>query len=104
MMILSIIDMQIITFLTEFVVMEIDFWNIHGIGFLICAAIFPRLTLLFATIWGGLLWWLGLIFLPRLTIAILAIPFFDSNPILVIIAWVVVLSGETVEKKQLSDD
>lgn len=77
-----------------------DFWTNHGELFLICLALFPRLTLLFSNIIsGGLLWWLGWIFAPHLLVAILAIPYFDSNPVLVIIAWFIAFSGTGSEAK-----
>jgi uncharacterized membrane protein YGL010W len=76
----------------------IDFLENHGAGTLIFLALFPRLTLLFGSFaTGGLLWWLGWIFAPHLLVAILAIPYFDTNPILVVIAWIVAFSGTTAE-------
>jgi len=64
-------------------------------------ALFPRLTLLFATASGGLLWWLGWICMPRLTVAILALNYYDTNPALVIITWIWALTGETTEKQNV---
>jgi len=81
-----------------------DFFETHGILFLICIAIFPRLTLLVATVYGGLFWWIGLIFAPRLMVAILATTYYwDTNPILCIIAWIVAIGGESTEKKKISN-
>lgn len=69
----------------------------HGIFFLICIAIFPRLTIIFATsiIPGfGLLAWLGFIFTPHLLVAILATSWYwDTHPGLCVIAWIVALGG-----------
>ena len=78
----------------------IDFWDIHGIVFLIFMFFFPRLTLLFSSIpFGGLLWWLGWFIAPRLLVAILATSaYWDTNQILVIITWFWALGGESVEK------
>jgi len=77
----------------------INFWQNHGVIFLICIALFPRLTMIFATPWGGLIWWLGLLFVPRLQVAILAtICYWNTNKILVIMAWLVALGGESTEK------
>lgn len=77
-----------------------DFFTNHGVLTLICLAIFPRLTLLFASFAsGGLLWWLWWIFAPHLLVAILAIPYWDTNPVLVIIAWIVALGGTSGETK-----
>src|ERR1035437_9053 len=59
----------------------VNFWDVHGLGFVICMFFFPRLTLFFATVWGGFLWWLGLIFVPRLMVAILAtLTYWTTNP------------------------
>lgn len=80
--------------------MIMNFFEQHGVFCLICLAIFPRLTLLigsFAS--GGILWWLGWIFAPHLLVAILAIPYWHSNPVLVIIAWLVALGGTSEETK-----
>ena len=68
------------------------FWDNHGALFLICAVIFPRLTILFAT--GlpailGVLGWIGWLLLPRFVIAYYAtIAYGDTNPFLVAVAWV----------------
>ena len=73
-----------------------DFFNDNGILTLICLAIFPRLTLFFASfVSGGMLWWLGWVFAPHLLVAILAIPYWDSNPALVIFAWLIALIALT---------
>lgn len=53
-------------------------------------ALFPRLSLLFMSIAsGGLLWWLGWFFTPHLLVAILSLPYYDQNPALVVIAWII---------------
>lgn len=77
-----------------------DFFANHGVPTLIFLALFPRLTLLFASFaTGGLLWWLGWIFAPHLLVAFLALPYWDTNPVLVIIAWIVALGGTSGETK-----
>lgn len=78
----------------------VDFFQKHGIFFLIFITFFPRLTLLFSSVaTGGFLWWLGFIFCPRILVASLAtVAYFHTNPILVIISWIVALGGETMEK------
>jgi len=82
-----------------------DFWDLHGIWFVIFLAIFPRLTLLFSSvISGGWLWWLGWVFTPRLLVAILSLPFWETNSLLVIFTWFWALGGEYEEKKSDSRD
>ena len=77
-----------------------NFWDFHGILFLVFIALFPRLTLLFSSVAsGGLIWWLGWLFAPRLLVAILAtFAYWNQNPGLVVIAWLVALGGESSEK------
>ena len=81
-----------------------DFWQERGAFFLIFGTIFPRLTLLFSSVaFGGLFWWLGFIFAPRILVAVLAtMSYWENNPILVVIAWLVAISGETGEKSILN--
>jgi len=75
-----------------------DFFSQHGTAVLIFLAFFPRLTLLIASFaTGGWLWWLGWIFAPHLLVAILALPYWDSNPVLVIMAWMFALVGTSGE-------
>ncbi len=66
-----------------------DFWQVHGIWFLIFIVLFPRLTMLFAVaVPFGWLAWLGWIFTPSLLVAILATTYYwHTNPVLCIIAW-----------------
>ena len=81
-----------------------DFWHVHGWVFIFLMFFFPRLTLLFSSIVsGGILWWLGWFFAPRLLVAILATyAYWGTNTILVILTWVWALSGESTEKKIVS--
>lgn len=80
--------------------MHPDVFAHHGTWFLIGLALFPRITLLVSSVVsGGLLWWLGFIFAPHLLVAFLAIPFWDSNPVLVVIAWLCALSGTSAESR-----
>lgn len=78
----------------------VNFWDKRGIFFLIFITIFPRLTLLFSSVaTGGFVWWLAFIFCPRILVASLAtVAYFHTNPILVIISWMVALGGEVFEK------
>jgi len=84
---------------------KVDFFSKHGWIFLISIAIFPRLTLLFSGLiahsieFGGLLWWLGFFIAPRILVATLAtVAYWNQNQILVIIAWLIALGGESSEK------
>lgn len=72
-----------------------DFWQVHGIFFLIFATLFPRLTMLFAiSVPFGPLAWLGWLLAPHLTVAILATQYYwHTNPILCIIAWFIAFAG-----------
>lgn len=70
-----------------------DFWDYHGVGFIICLIFFPRITMLVVGTCGHtyaypVLFWLGWIFAPRFVIAILATTiYWDTNPVLCILAW-----------------
>ena len=72
-----------------------NYWDVHGLLFLLFLIVFPRLTMLFTGVccsFSGVLFWVGWLFKPRLTIAILAtIVYWNTNPTLVILAWVVAL-------------
>ena len=71
-----------------------NYFDHHGTLLLFCLAIFPRLTLLLASISsGGFLCWLGWLFCPHFLVAILALPYWRSNPVLVIVAWLCAISG-----------
>jgi hypothetical protein len=78
----------------------VNFFYKHGIFFLFFITLFPRLTLLFSSVpFGGVLWWLGFFICPRILVASLAtVAYFHTNPILVVISWIVALGGETMEK------
>lgn len=82
-----------------------NFWDVHGVFFLVFITLFPRLTLLFSSVpSGGFFWWLGFLFTPRLLVAILAtIAYWESNPVLVLLSWMVAFSGELGEKYIVSD-
>lgn len=84
---------------------NIDFFTKHGWIFLFSIALFPRLTLAVSALlvgsieFGGFLWWLGFFFAPRILVAILAtVSYWHTNQILVILAWLIALGGESSEK------
>ena len=77
-----------------------DFFQYHSWIVLFFLAVFPRLTLLLAGfVTGGFLWWVGWLILPRFLIAILSLPYWSSNPVLVIIAWILAFAGTSGEAK-----
>ena len=76
-----------------------NFWSHHTILILIGFTLFPRIALLFCNIQSSFLFWIGWFFLPRIVIAIYATIFYlETNPILVILSWIIALSGESAEK------
>jgi hypothetical protein len=79
----------------------VDFWDVHGVWFIFFMFFLPRLTLLFSSVtFGGILWWLGWLFAPRLLVAILAtFAYWETNTILVILTWFWAIGGESVEKE-----
>jgi len=77
-----------------------DFWALHGWGFLLAATFFPRVTMLVVGTVGsfGLLGWLGFLFFPHLTVAILATTYYwHTNTTLCLIAWFIALCGTSGE-------
>jgi hypothetical protein len=51
----------------------------------------------------GILAWIGWLFVPHLTVAILATNFYwDTNPVLCVIAWFVAIGGTAGEGKVAS--
>jgi len=78
-----------------------DFWSNHSVWFVIAMMFFPRLTMLFATTFGGgFLYWLGWVFAPRLTVAIIATMLYSqTNIVMVVLAWIWALGGESCEKR-----
>ncbi|MDP1590220.1 MAG: hypothetical protein Q8M07_20875 [Prosthecobacter sp.] len=71
-----------------------NYFDRHGILLLFGLAIFPRLTLLFVSFaTGGFFWWLGWLLTPHLLVAILSLPYWHSNPFLVVMAWFCAIAG-----------
>lgn len=51
----------------------------------------------------GVLGWLGWVFMPRLTVAIIATSkYWDMNPVLVVFTWLWALGGESSEKRTVA--
>lgn len=83
---------------------QTNFFENHGFFFLFFITFFPRLTLLFSSVaTGGVLWWISWLFFPRILIATLAtFAYFQTNPILVTISWLVAFGGESFEKRTIT--
>jgi hypothetical protein len=84
---------------------HIDYFNKHGLIFLTFLAIFPRVTLLFSGLllhsieFGGIIWWASFLLAPRILVATLAtISYWNTNPFLVTLSWLIALGGESSEK------
>ncbi len=73
-----------------------SFWETHTIWFVIAMHFFPRLTMLFATTFGGgILYWLGWLLAPRLTVAVIAtILYLETDPVIVAltVCWCILTS------------
>ena len=80
--------------------MHTDFWDAHGVFFILFMCFFPRLTLLFSNVaTGGIFWWLGWFISPRLLVAFLAtMAYGDTNPFMVLMAWIWAFWLESTEK------
>ena len=82
---------------------SVSFFENHGIFYLLGWAFFPRIMFWFVSaITGGFWFWIGVLLFPRIMVAYWATYYyFDTNPILCIIAWVIALFGESKEKQVL---
>lgn len=81
-----------------------SFWDNHTHLFILSMFFFPRLTMLFATSYGGgVLYWLGWAFFPRLTVAIIAsVLYARTDTFLVALTIVWAIYGEAMEKDQVT--
>ena len=44
-----------------------NFWDVHGICFLLGLSFFPRITVwFFSAVAGGFIFWVGFLFVPRI--------------------------------------
>ena len=73
----------------------------HYLWALFGFACFPRITLwFFALITGGFWFWVGVFFIPHIMVAWWAtVYYWDTNPILCVIAWFIALAGSNCDKK-----
>jgi len=78
-----------------------NFWEVHNIFFLLGLVFFPRITVIFFSyVIAGPLFWIFFLFFPRIVIPILAAyHYWDTNPVLVVLSFIISLSAETGEKK-----
>lgn len=76
-----------------------NYWDVHGFFFLLGCAFFPRITtLFFATMSFGFWTLVGWLFAPHLLVAILATTiYWDTNPLLVVVAWFFAFGGTAGE-------
>jgi len=70
-----------------------NFWDEYSWWVLPALAVFPRLTLFLLFPWGGWLWWVGWFLTPHLLVAILALGYWDTNPVLVVMSWIMAVAG-----------
>lgn len=79
---------------------NVSYWSHHGVLLLAFLTFFPRLTLLLSSIpSGGILWWLSWLVAPRYLVSVLAtVHYWQTNPILVTVSWLIAIGGETSEK------
>lgn len=77
-----------------------DFFSNHSIIHLLAWVFFPRIMFwFFSVITGGFWFWVGVLFIPRIMVAFWATTYYwDTNPLICVIAWIVALSGESAEK------
>lgn len=79
-----------------------SFFDAHQWDWLVLfgLAVFPRITLLFVGGPFALLHWLGWLFAPHLLVAILATTrYWETNPLLCVIAWFIAFAGTGGEGK-----
>ncbi len=67
-----------------------DFWDTHSGWFILGMLCFPRLTMLFFTSYGsGFLYWAGWLFVPQLTVAVIAIILYgETNSGVDLLTWI----------------
>lgn len=78
-----------------------DYFANHGWLMLFMWACFPRISFWFlGAMTGGIGFWLGVFFVPHVMVAYWATHYYwDTNPVLCIIAWMCALGGSSSESK-----
>jgi hypothetical protein len=81
-----------------------DFFTTHSILHLIGWALVPRIMFIFFSLMsGGLLFWTGVILVPRIMVAYWAtVYYWDTNILLCLAAWGLAVTGEFGEKVYIS--
>ncbi len=81
-----------------------DFFTHHSLLQLLGWAMFPRIMFwFFSAITGGFFFWVGVLFVPHIMVAFWATTYYwDTNPVICVIAWIIALTGESAEKSATS--
>jgi hypothetical protein len=81
-----------------------DFFVHHNLWHLLGWVVFPRMMFWFFSVMsGGLFFWIGVLFVPRVMVAFCATYYYwDTNPILCIFSWFYAIGGEGFEKSKLN--
>lgn len=74
-----------------------NFFESYSLLTLLGLAFFPRITMFILLPWSGVFYVLGWIFAPHVVVAVLALPYWESNPLLVIGAWCFAVLGTAFE-------
>lgn len=84
-------------------IQAVNFWDNHNYAFLqlLMWVFFPRLSFWFmSVITGGFWFWVGVFFVPHIMVAFWATTmYWDTNPVLCVIAWIIALGGTSTETK-----
>jgi hypothetical protein len=81
-----------------------QFSDNHWIFILLGWAFFPRMMFwFFSAMTGGVLFWLGVLFVPRIMVAFWATTYYwQTNPFLCMIAWFWAVPIESLEKRSIA--
>ena len=108
---LGIVFLTIVTSILIYIsdspyVNTINYFENHGWAWLqlVLWFLFPRLSFIFlSAMTGGFFFWLGVLIFPRIMVAYWATFYYwDTNPILCLIAWLLALGIEPFEKYKTS--
>lgn len=74
-----------------------DFFEKYSLLTLLGLAFFPRITMFILLPWSGVFYVLGWIFAPHVVVAVLALNYWETNPLLVVGAWCFAVIGTAFE-------